>query len=221
MMSGLKDLWFRLRAFFGRDRMDREFTEEAGFHLEMATRELIQSGMDPQEARRQAQIAFGGVEVHRERARDARGTRALEDLFHDVRFGFRVLRRRPVFTAVAIAALALGIGATTTVYSVIDGILFPDLPFLEPDRLVTGSASVQTAQGEWRRTAINHDQYTAWRDGSDFTRDISIYNFANMTLWSDEGPEELTVGEASPSFLSLLGASPIVGRWFLPGESGP
>ena len=92
-MRRLTDLWFRVRAYFGRNRMDREFTDEAEFHLEMATQDLIRRGMGPREARRQARLAFGGVERYREKAREARGTRQVEDLVRDLRFAQRQLRR--------------------------------------------------------------------------------------------------------------------------------
>ena len=171
--------------------------------------------------------------LYRMRGRDVRRRRRrpmrfLQGTLQDVHFGFRVLRRRPLFALVSVTALGLGIGATTTVFSVMDGVLFPDIPFREPHDLVNGWPS-QVARswewywaeaGQWYEGQIDYDGYLAWRDGSSATEDVSIYAYANETLWTGEGPEEVEACEASPAFLSLLGLRPLLGRWFLRGESG-
>jgi len=126
--------WQRL---WRRRQLEQQLDRELGFHLEQHTADLVARGYDPQEARRQARLALGGPEQVKEECRDARGTRWLEDLAQDLRYALRSLRQRPGFAAVALLTLALGIGATTVMFTVINGVLFRPLHYRDPDRLFT------------------------------------------------------------------------------------
>jgi hypothetical protein len=135
-MKILSELLSRLRAVFTKPALDADFDEELAQHLAAATADNIRSSMTPDEARRQAQIALGGVEQTRELHRDARGLPWLEDLARDIRFALRGLAKTPGFTLVAVLTLALGIGSCTAIFSVINRVLFHPLDVPGAERIV-------------------------------------------------------------------------------------
>ncbi len=129
------DWMFRLRSLFRRGAMENELNDELEFHLEQETRKLIESGVRPADAARRARLAFGFREQVKEHCRDARGTRWLEELARDIAFAVRMLRLNPAFSAVAILSLALGIGANTAMFQLLDVVRLRSLPVSQPDRL--------------------------------------------------------------------------------------
>ena len=136
-MRGIRALWIRLRGLIAGPRRTGEFDAELESHVAMHIEENIRWGMSPEEARRQALIRLGGAEQTRQAYRE-RGTLPwLENLLRDVHYAMRGFRRNPVFAITAIATLALGIGSTTAVFSVVDRILFRSLPYAHDDRLVS------------------------------------------------------------------------------------
>src|SRR5215472_17850995 len=125
--------WQRL---WRRKEMDEQLEKELGFHLEQHTADLIAQGYTPDEARRQARLSLGGLAQVEEACREARETRWLEDLLQDLRYAIRTLWHKPGFTVVALLTLSLGIGATTIMFTVINGVLLKPLPYLSPERIV-------------------------------------------------------------------------------------
>src|ERR1700682_4294976 len=131
----LSDLLFRLRALFRRSSMEAELDSELRFHFEHEVAKYIGSGLSPEEPRRRARLAFGSFDQVHEDCREARGVNLLETIFQDIRYALRILRRTPIITAVAIFSLALGIGANTAIFSLIDAVVLKTLPVRNPAEL--------------------------------------------------------------------------------------
>ena len=135
-MSFFSDFMIRIRSLFFRNREDRDMDDEVRFHIDREIQERVRQGQAPDVARREAFVAFGGVERYKDEVREARGTRPLEELAADIRYALRGLRRNPGFALTGILVLGVGIGATSTVYSVVHSVILADLPYPEPERLV-------------------------------------------------------------------------------------
>lgn len=198
--------------------MERQLESELRFHLEQHEADLIARGVPPAEARRRARLAIGGPEQVKEECRDARGTRWLEDFWSDLRYALRILRGRPGFAGVALLALALGIGATTLIFTLVNGVLLKPLPFPDPAKLV----AVNGESADWNEQAFGK-QNLAYLDFLDCAResrsvDLAAAVFDNATVSEPGEPEYVDVLEISSNLFSVVGVPLLQGRAFLPEE---
>ncbi len=201
-----------LRPLVSRRGVEADLDEEMRFHLDAEVAERVRRGMTPDAARTSALRDFGGVSRFKEECRDAWGTRMMDELSRDARYGLRALLRAPAFTAVAVLTIALGVGAATTIYSVVQSVLRP-LPFHDPTSLV---AVVTTYRG--KDDATSALDFVDWRRESKTLAGMAAIATDAMTLTGSGEPERLYAATVSASLLSMLGVRPIAGRVFRTGE---
>jgi predicted permease len=206
--------WKRLSR---RTQMEAQLEKELSFHLEQHTSQLIARGIAPDDARRQARLALGGPEQVKEKCRDARGTRWLEDLLQDARYALRTFRRKPGFTIVALLILSLGIGATTVMFAVINSVLLRPLSYPEPDRLVTVRTVTEQIGELWGFSNLDFGDI----DRDSQTLDLAAWTYGGGTISEPGEPEYVSGRQISAELFSTLGISPIQGRAFRPDEDRP
>jgi predicted permease len=208
---------------FRRGRLDRQLEAELSFHVERQIADYVAQGMAPDEARRQVRLDFGGLDSVQEECRDARPLRWLDDLVKDVRFALRLLHRSPGFTSVAILTLAIGIGATTAMFTIVHSVLLRPLPFPAPERLVWIRNEHVSSDG--KDLPIRMSQFREWRDRARSFEGLAAYNeyFTHLSynLTGHGEPERLSGIEVSASLFPLLGERPVLGRLFRDDEDVP
>jgi predicted permease len=205
---------------FARKRpLDSDLDEELASHLAMATDDNIRAGMTPGEARRQAMLKFGGVEPAKELHRDTRGLPMLDTLMQDLRYAFRTLRKDAAFTAFAILIVGFGIGASSTVFNVVNALLLRPLPFADSERLAW-IANRDVAGMSGQTTQVGHflDLKAQNRSFSDMAAYFAFYGIGDAKLTGSGEPERLTAVPVTGNFFPLLGVQPILGRNFTEEE---
>lgn len=207
--------WQRL---LRREKMEEQLDKEVRFHLEQHASELIAGGVEPSEARRRARLTLGGTEKVKEECRDARGTRWLEDFWQDFRYALRMVHQHPGFSAVAILTLALGVGASTVMFTVVNGVLLRPLPYPQPGKLVAVHGHTST----WNTKAFG-EQNLAYPDFLDCEREShslilagSLFNGGTVSGSGD--PEYVDLQEISSNLFSVLRVNLAQGRAFQPEE---
>lgn len=219
MIRLLNELWCRLRILLFRRRAEREMAEEMAFHIERETEERIRSGASPAQARREALLAFGGEDVWKEATREAWGVRALDLLAANLRYAIRGLRRSPGYTATVVATLALGIGANTMMFNVLDQLMFRPLAFLRDPGSVHRIYWQWEEQGGTRTTSST--TYLRYLDFQAGTSAFSAHaGFSERDLAVGEGAEvrERRIAAVSASYFDFFEARPVLGRFFTADE---
>jgi len=218
--------WFytlplRLRSLFRRRQVERELDEELQYHLERQIEEHIARGMKPEEARFAALRALGGIERRKEECRDMRRVRLIEDLIQDLRYGLRTLRKSPGFTAVAALTLAIGIGANTAIFSVVNAVLINPLPYPGGNRLMTIYASHDLPPGMLRTHSITPSDFVAWRAQQKSFGEMFAFTGSYARLTGVKEPAFIPGFAVTSRFFETLGVKPVLGRGFLPEEEIP
>jgi predicted permease len=216
-MDKLSQLWRRLLFYARRDRFDRELEEEMRFHLEMKAEENLAAGLSKEEARYAARRQFGNQTLLQEVSHDMWSFRALEALAQDLRYGLRMMIKNPGFTAVAALTLALGIGANTAIFSVVNGVLLRPLPYEEPDRL-----TLLTEYGaESGEMAVSYLNFVDWRAQNRVFEKIGVYKRENYNLTGAGEPERLLVAQMSADVFAALRVKATLGRVYTNDEDKP
>jgi putative ABC transport system permease protein len=207
-----------LRRVFHRARTEKSLDKELQFHLERQIADYVSAGMQPEEARRRARLEFGTLDSVKEEVRDTRWETRFENVFRDFRYAARSLRNDRRFTIVAMFALALGIGATTAIFSVVNAALVRPLPYHDPSRLVWADEFMPHFN-DWM---VPNPEYTNWSTNNHTFEAIAAYDGggqANLTAAGE--PERIETTSVTSNFLPVLGVTPTLGRAFLPDEDRP
>ncbi|HUX34687.1 MAG TPA: ABC transporter permease [Gemmatimonadaceae bacterium] len=208
----------RVRALVHGDTLDAELSDEIRLHIELETEDLMQTrGLSRDEARRQAMVGFGGVERYREAQRDARGVRWIEQVAQDVKYAVRSLRKSPGFVVTSVLTIALGIGVTTTVYSVVNRLILHPLPFAHEDRIVILAWQVPGRDvSDW----ITSNDVANWaRDAASF-QTISLLDPYAGGLVTEPARSLFASGTGvSPTLFQSLGVQPVLGRSFVNADT--
>ncbi|HXP59308.1 MAG TPA: ABC transporter permease, partial [Dongiaceae bacterium] len=203
-----------LPALFRRKAREQHLDSELRFHLEQQSRDNIAAGMDPEEARRKAAIEFGGLEQIKEQCRDMRSGQWLETTLRDLRFGIRSLCRTPGFTIIALATIAVGIGANTAIFSFVDAVLIKPVPFPEVDRMV--ALGERDPKGNY--TPFSTLTYLDWTKLASVFENIAAERNDEIALTGTEVPVRLVDDRVSAHYFDIFRVSPALGRTFVDGE---
>jgi predicted permease len=214
----------QLASLLWKASVEQEVDAEFDFHVEMRTRELIARGLDAGLARAAAVARFGDIRAVRatcrsignQRERAMRRTEYLSELVHDARFAIRQLMNAPAFTAVAVLTLALGVGATTAIFSAVEAVVLRPFPYPAPDRLAFVFTHWQFGDGD-----VSVGDFTDWRKRSKSFSDMTAFDFRGMTMTSGETPDRITDARTTASTFSMYGVKPQLGRVFTADEDQP
>ena len=216
-MTAIKMLWRRVRFVFQRGRFDREMEEEIRVHLEMKNEENLAAGMSPEEARSAALRGFGNRTLAREQSREVWMFRWLDDLVQDLRFALRSFRGSPGFATVAVVTLALGIGANTAIFTVVNAALLRPLPYRDAGRLAM--VWNQLLNLGLTRFGASYADYFDYRDQNQVFVDIAAFGSQQFDLAGSTQPERVPGVRVSANLLPMLGATVALGRTFTSDEN--
>lgn len=203
-----------LRRIFRKQETERQLESELRFHLEQRIAERVEAGESPEEARRKAQIEFGGVEAIKQECRESRRGHFFEILVQDLSYGARILKRNPAFSIVAIITLALGIGANTAIFSVVNGVLLNPLRYPHPDQLVT----VHERRANFQYGAVSYPNFRDWQRENHVFSALAAVRSWDFSLTGMGNAEQVNGLFVTSDLFPLLGIKPILGRGLAAGE---
>jgi predicted permease len=216
MFAWIRALASRTRTWLSPGDGDQEFEHEIGAHLDMLADENVRRGMSPEEARHAARVRLGGHTQLAETNRELRGLPMFETFFQDTHFAFRMLRKNPGFTAVAVLTLALGIGANTAIFSVVYAVLLKPLPYTNPDQLFTAfQANKQQGVAE---TGCSYLNFEEWRAQNHVFSELAGVVAHQLTLTGRGAPSVINTSVVTPELFALLDVKPLAGRIFFPQD---
>ena len=204
-LSRIKSFW---RNTFGRQQNDRDLDSEVRSYFESIAEEKMRQGLSPEEARRAARLESGGIEQVKEEVREVRAGAWLDSFLQDLRYGARMLRKNPGFTAIAVLTLALGIGANTAMFSVIDAVLIRPLPYKNPTRLVL------VWESEAGDNAPDPPTFLTFQRQNHVFEYMAGSRVSGFNLTGAERPERISGADVTPNFFTLMGVNPLLGRTF-------
>jgi predicted permease len=204
----------RLRSLFCWAQLNQELDDELRDHLERRIEEYIARGMAPEQARRRARLDLGGIEQTKDNCRDARKVNWIQDFTQDIRYGLRMLRKSPGFTTVAVLTLALGIGANTALFSVVNGVLIKSLPYPYPEQLVWLAES----KPNFASGSISWPNFRDWLKENHTFAGMSLYRSYSFNLTGAGEAEQVQGRYITSDLFNILGVKPVIGRTFAPGE---
>ena len=207
----------RFAALLRRDRFERELDDEIRAHLELAERDARARGLSAEEARREARLAFGGIEQMKESHRDDRSTLWIDSFLKDVRYAIASLKREPLFAAVAIGVLALGIGANTAMFSIVDGVLLKPLPFPDPERIVR----IWEAPSATASNSTTTRNFVEFKGRNRTFEAMSAESLSTATVSITGVPTRLNGRYVSADHFKVFGVQPLIGRGFSDDEDTP
>jgi hypothetical protein len=215
-MRVLRSLRLRVSWLFRRSEAEADLNDELRDYIEHQTERHLANGLSPERARLAALRDVGGIEQVKEECRDARGTAWLDNTLQDIRFGWRMLRKNPAFTIVAVSTLALGIGANTAIFSVVKAVLLAPLPYKEPNRIVAVWTANPARDGQPHPSTAG--DFAVWKQKSAVFEDLAP-SYDNERTLTGEGAPQLLIGYAvSANYLRILGVEPQIGRLYTDRE---
>ncbi len=218
-MSRFRAAFARITGLFAGSRADDDLREELQSHVEMATAGYVERGMDPAGARRKALLEAGGLDQAAEAIRDQRGLPWIESAASDIRYALRSLRLSPAFTSIVVLTLALGIGANTAIFSVVQGVLLKPLPHLAGERLVYLRHSMEGPGGE--NIAFSVPEVRDFRDGAPSLAGIAEFSPWTLVYQGNEGAVRMDAGLVTGNYFEVMGLRPVLGRLTMPSDDGP
>jgi len=215
-MSIFRNFIAGLRTLFRKEQVEQELDEEVRGYIEALAEEKIRTGMFREQAMRAARLETGSVDALKENVRDVGWEQVVGSFWQDVRYGLRMIRKSPGFTAVAILTLALGIGANSAIFSIVYGLLYRPLPF--PDEGRIAMVHMYFSPQNNPRGNLSVADFVDWKNGNTVFEQVAAYSRSRFTLTGESEAEEVAGAAVTADFFSILGMKPILGRTFQPGD---